>query len=505
MTAKHWFLTLWLIAPLAAVALLCAIIALYPPRFFAKPVGAGAGYTGGANALGNILSGRPANADALKGLESHKPAPETPAGESTVVPAGDLVEPESLPQGMIFVVDDKARLATLASPIYLAGNFTSWSAGNEKYKLTPQSDTKWRIELPQPDGWQGGKTGTKLAFKFTRGDWKLEELQADMTPPGNRQLPRIDASKLKAGEKPVFEFTVPHWGDEKPENKKQAADDPYAPKAVTGTVRRLQITGGAGGAEGMARECLVWLPAGYDAPENAAKKYPVLYMHDAQNLFAKHAGIGAEWAMDETATKLIAGGKVAPFVIVGIPHGDKARMSEYLPANAIPAMAKPAGEAYVAFLLREIKPRVERAFRVETNPAKVAIGGSSLGAAIAVHAACEHPDQFGMVLAESLPLRTGDAQAWRGWMAGLKGAGKALPHRLWFGIGGKETGDGPNKAVLNKGYVDAVHELMDTLSKSGKELGGADSMNLVTDDNAQHNEAAWAERLPKALEFLFGN
>lgn len=492
MTARHWILTLWLVAPLAVVALLCVIIALYPPRYFQPPVGAGAGYTGGANAIGNILSGKPANANAMRGTETAKPA----------APAGVLVEPESLPQGMIFVVDDKARLANQTSPIYLAGNFNSWNAGDAKYKLTGQSDTKWRIELTQPDGWQDDKAGTKLAFKFARGDWKLEELQADMTAPGNRQLPKIDASKLKPGEKPIFEFVVPHWGDEKPENKKASADDPYAPKVVTGNLRRLQITGGAGGAEGLARECLVWVPQGYDAPENAGRKYPVLYMHDAQNLFTKHSGIAAEWGMDETATALINGKRTVPFVIVGIPHGGAARISEFLPVDAIPKMAKPAGEAYVGFLLREIKPRVERAFRVETDPANVAIGGSSLGAAMAVYAACEHPDQFGLVLAESIPLRTGNAEAWRSWMAKVKASDKTLPHRMWFGMGGQETGDAPDRAAQNKGYVDGVHELMDNLGKHGK---GAESMNLVVDEKAQHNEAAWAARLPKALEFLFGN
>jgi len=492
-SSKAWLLTVWLIAPLAAVVLLSLIIAWRDPSkigLVGPPVGAGAGATGGANAIGNLLVGKPANEGAWR-------TDQPPRAGNTAA----LVQPESLPQGFILVVEDKVKLATQASPIHIAGNFNGWNPGDKKYQLSAQSDMRWRIEFAQPEGWQDGKTGTALSFKFARGDWALEELQADMTPPGNRQLPRIDASKLKPGEKPIFEFSVAHWGDERPEFKAQNAFDPYAPLAVTGTVRRLQVTGGAGGAEAAVREVLVWLPPEYDSEKSAAVRYPVLYVQDGQNLFTQNKNIPQEWSLDETATALIGGAKAKPFVIVGIPHGGKARLSEYLPVNAIPKMARPAGEEYIRVLLTEIKPRVERAFRVETDPSKVGIGGSSLGAAIALAAAFDHPEAFGMVYAESLPLRTGDAEAWNSWMSGrLSAKGAKLPTKVYLAIGGAETGPEPTKATQNKGYVDACRELGSMLKGAGLPES---SLMLVVDENAQHTEGAWASRAAAALIFLF--
>lgn len=493
-SSKAWLLTVWLIAPLAAVVLLSLVIAFRDPAkigLIGPPVGAGAGATGGANAIGNLLAGKPADEGAWR-----KEQPPS----ANVADAVTLVQPESLPQGFILVVEDKAKLATQSSPIHIAGNFNSWNPGDKKYQLSAQSDMRWRIEFAQPEGWQGGKVGTALAFKFVRGDWALEELQADMTPPGNRQLPKIDARKLKPGEKPIFEFSVAHWGDERPEFKAKSAFDPYAPLAVTGTVKRLQITGGAGGADAAVREALVWLPPGYDDVKNAGVRYPVLYIQDGQNLFTKNPNIPQEWSLDETAAMLITQGKAKPFVMVGIPHGGQARLSEYLPVNAIPQMAKPAGDAYVRVLLTEIKPRVERAFRVETDRSKVGIGGSSLGAAIAVAASLDHPEVFGLVYAESLPLRTGDATAWKSWVSSrLSAKGAKLPAKVYLAIGGAETGPEASKAAANKGYVDACRELADMLRAAG--LPEA-SLKFVVDEKAQHTEAAWAGRAAEAFSFL---
>lgn len=490
--SKNWMLTLWLIGPLAAVVLLVLVIALRDPssiRMVAPAVGAGAGNTGGANAIGEYLAGHKAthNANAV---------PDEP----------NLVQPESLPQGFILVVEDKARRATQSSPIYLASNlYSNWNPGAKDSMLTAQSDMKWRLELAQPDAWKDGKTGPALAFKFTRGSWELEELNDDLSKPGNRTLPKIDASKLKPGEKPLIEMSVAKWGDMAAGYKPNAGDEPYVPLKVTGDVRRLQIIGGAGGAEAQSRECLVWLPPGYDDPANASTKYPVLYLHDAQNLFAKHDGIPAEWGADETAAKLIADKKTPPFIIVGIPHGGKARLSEFLPVDAIPGAARPAGEQFVQFLLTQIKPRVERAFRVETDPKKVAIGGSSLGAAIALAAAIEHPDQFGLVLAESLPLETGKADAWRAWFDGALARRtadkKGLPARVYFGFGGHEYGKDPSAKDVNDRYAKDIAGFESRLIAAGVPK---DAVHVTLDEEAEHTEGAWAARLPGALTFLFG-
>lgn len=496
--SKNWMLTLWLIGPLAAVVLLVAVIALRDPnsiRMVAPAVGAGAGNTGGANAIGEMLAGHKATHNA------NAPAPDAAAPNAAVPEEPNLVQPESLPQGFILVVEDKARRATQTSPIYLASNlYSNWNPGAKDFMLTAQSDMKWRLECPQPDAWKDGKTGPALAFKFTRGSWELEELNEDLSKPGNRTLPKIDASKLKPGEKPLIEMSVAKWGDMAAGYKPNAGDESYVPLKVTGDLRRLQVIGGSGGAEALSRECLVWLPPGYDDPANANVKYPVLYLHDGQNLFTKHDGIPAEWGADETATKLIADKKTPPFIIVGIPHGGKARLSEYLPADAIPGAAKPAGDQYVEFLVSQIKPRIERAFRAETDPAKVGIGGSSLGAAVALHAAFKHPDQFGLLLLESLPIETGKPEAWQAWIAaGLKGA--KLKARVCIGYGGLEYGKDPSMKETNARYATDLSAFEASLVAAGL---SKDAVKLVRVEDAEHTESAWAGRLPGALTFLYG-
>lgn len=475
MKKKIW-LTVFLISPAIVVALLLYVIAAMsgkPKLMDSPPVGAGAGETGGANAIGNMLAGHKADF-------SRKDEAAEKAGQP------QLVEPESLAQGFILIVQDKSGRAKAESPIYLAGNINNWNDADPAYKLTAQSDMRWRIEIPKP-------AVAPLEFKFTRGSWKLEELNADLSTPGNRTLPKVDISKLAPGEKPKIELVVERWADEKPDYQTPTAAD--APLKVTGDLRKLQVQGGAGGMAGQSRDLLVWLPPGYDDPRNADKKYPVLYLHDAQNLFSKPNAAPTEWGVDETATDLITQGEMQSIIIVGIPHAGDGRIREYLPVAALPN-TKPEADEHVAWLMHEVMPRVERAFRVKTGPESTGVGGSSLGAAVSLYAATKYPDRFGLVLAESLPLRTGKAEAWDQWIASIK----AWPRRVYLGVGGQETGPEPAKAAVNKAYADATRDLDKRMSAAGL---GADRRLMLIDEQATHTESAWAKRLPQALRFLY--
>lgn len=490
---KFALLGLLMLAVGMLYAIVQSVIAMsgHPRTLFGPPVGAGAMETGGANAIGELLAGHAGNKphlDAEAAREAQRALEKKPA-ELPAEPK--LVQPESLPQGFILVVEDSAQMASQSSPIYLAGSFNNWNPGDKDWKLTPGSDLKWRFDVAQPESWKKGE-GSPLEFKFTRGSWELEELNADLSAPKNRNFPKVDASKLKPGEKPVITMVVAKWGDQRPSVKERQAADPYAPISVQGTLKRLQVLGGGGGAEGADRDCLVWLPAGYDAPENATRVYPVLYLHDAQNLFAKPATAPAEWQVDETATRLIASGACEPFVVVGLPHAGAARLSEYLNVPAIPSVT-PGGDKYVEWLVAEVLPRVQHAFRVESRPERVAIGGSSLGATIALRAATIHPEAFGMVLLESPPLRTGSAVAWDQWTTSIA----TWPKRAYVGIGAAETGDKSDKAAVNQAYVDAAKALDSRMTLAGVE------QVFVVGEHAEHTEAAWAARLPKALQFLF--
>lgn len=498
MKRQHIALTTFLILPLALFVALCWAIAV-TIREPHVPVGAGAGNTGGANALGEWLKHGSVSGprDAEGPTESAVPqavpeeTPQNKDAASQAAPAEPvMIEPESLPQGFLLVVEDRSGKASPASPIYLASNFVNWNPADGAMKLEPQSDMRWRLNVRRPPG-----RSDRIEFKFTRGSWELEELNPDLTPIANRRLPLIDASTVADGSIPRIDLVVHRWGDERPEFAVRAALDPYRAISATGDLRRLQVRGGPGVARDGVRDVLVWLPPGYNDAKNAGVTYPVLYLHDGQNVFEKLPGVPGEWRADETAQELITKGLASPMIIVGVPHSGQGRMSEYLPVAALEGVT-PLGAQHVEWLMREVMPRVERAFRVTKGPEATAVGGSSLGAVISLYAAAKHPETFGMVLAESLPLRTGAHQTWAEFLDSVT----IWPRKVYLGVGGAETGPESANAARNKAYVDAVRELDARLDRAGL---GPDRRLLNVDPQATHTEEAWAKRLPQALRFLF--
>lgn len=491
---KSLLLTTFLSMPVVLIAGLMWYFALTvnvdKPVAHAAPVGAGWGATGGANGIGELIAGNTG-----RGTVAVREGAPLPRAAATAAAAAEtagepkMVQPESLPQGFILVVLDKSGTSNPNSPIHIAGSFNNWNPGDGAYKLTAQSDMRWRIQMPQPSG------GAPIEFKFTRGAWDKCEIAGDMADISNRKLAPIDISGLREGELPKIELTVEKWSDMRGDQASNQSLDPYRTIQATGTLKRVQVDGGAGTSLGVQRDLLVWLPPGYEAAENARKTYPVLYLHDGQNVFEKLATTPGEWNADETAARLIKEGKIEPLIIVGIPHSGAGRISEYLPVSVIKDV-KPQAMRHVAWLVNHVKPRVERAFRVDTRRERTAIGGSSLGAVIALEAFREHPEAFGMVLAESIPLRTGAQVQWEQWL----GTFTKWPDKVFMGMGGREAlgladaGAGENK------YVTAVKDLNDRMSKAGV---SEDRRRLVIDPAAEHNEAAWSKRLPEALEFLF--
>lgn len=508
---KRILLTVFLMMPFVLVAALLYAFSATTQRMHAPPIGAGAGHTGGANALGELLAGntttgKPRQPAPTAGSQTQStpekddapPPPSAPSQEVTppAPAAGSLVRPESLASGFVLIVEDKARKASAASPIFLAGSFNNWNPADESFKLEPQSDMKWRIVL-DPAKLNGAE---QITFKFTRGSWELEELDDDFNKTQNRILEPIDPAAVPAGEMPRIEMTVLKWGDQRPDAKGSRGIDPYQPLEVTGALRRIQVSGGGGPARGLTRDVLIWLPPSYEELTADGSRLQVLYLHDAQNVFDIRPGVPGEWRADETATSLIASSEISPIVIVAIPHANAHRISEYLPGNMIRELAgrkiESGGDEYVEWLVHDVKPRIERSFKVATDPARVAIGGSSLGAAIALHAAAKHPEQFGMALLESLPLRTGDAQAWQSWVDGIS----HWPAKVYLGVGTRERGDKPADDPGNRGYVAATQDIVKHLPSSAH--ANRDYL-LVVEDDATHTESAWAGRFPTALRFLF--
>jgi pimeloyl-ACP methyl ester carboxylesterase len=153
------------------------------------------------------------------------------------------------------------------------------------------------------------------------------------------------------------------------------------------------------------RNVTVWLPPGYD-PKGAP--YSVLYMHDGQNLFDPRTGYGGkEWGLDEAATKLVGEGRMRRTIVVGIWNTPK-RLREYVPAKAFDRLptryikrvrglygGSPLSDGYLRFIVRELKPFIDRSYNTAPGRNDTAIMGSSMGGLISLYALSEYPEVFG--------------------------------------------------------------------------------------------------------------
>ncbi len=239
----------------------------------------------------------------------------------------------------------------------------------------------------------------------------------------------------------------------------------------------------------------IWLPQDYDEASNAGLRYPVLYLNDGQNLFESSTAFGGvEWQVDETADRLIRDGVVPPMIIVGIDNTGKNRIREYMPHRSLnPIMLRVQGERYPAFLIKEVMPFIARTYRVASGSENTGLGGSSLGALIALYTVGVRPGMFGRLLIESPSLWASNRQAIRDARDVTR-----WPQRIFLATGTAEAG----REDRNRSVVDDVRELAAIFRR-----GGLDDkrLRLVVEDGATHHESAWARRFPEALTFLFGS
>src|SRR5579863_1826725 len=237
----------------------------------------------------------------------------------------------------------------------------------------------------------------------------------------------------------------------------------------------------------------VWLPPRYDAPENSARLYPVLYLNDGQNLFDRTIAFGGvEWQVDETADRLIRQEVIVPLIIVGIDNAQGERIKEYLPFRSFnPPILRPLGKRYPNFLINEVMPFVEGRYRVARGPENSALGGSSLGALISLYTVIQRPEVFGGLLLESPSLFISYRR-----IVKFSRLVRQWPAKVFLAIGTREAG----REDKDRQVVEDVRELERTLRRAGLD----DRRLLVkVDEGATHNESEWAKRFPEALSFLF--
>jgi predicted alpha/beta superfamily hydrolase len=230
---------------------------------------------------------------------------------------------------------------------------------------------------------------------------------------------------------------------------------------------------------GNHRDVLIYLPTSYARSD---KPYPVIYMHDGQNLFDPTTSFAGEWGVDQALARAPRKGRRA--IVVGIPNMGVDRVREYSPF-VDERNGGGLGDVYVSFLLETLKPAIDQHYRTLPAPEHTGIVGSSLGALVSLYAFFRQPASFGFVGALSPAL----------WFAG----GAIFPFvreapyvrgRIYLDVGARE----------GAGTLANARMMRDLLVEKGYELGK--DLQWVEDRGGMHNEAAWGRRLRAALPFL---
>lgn len=238
------------------------------------------------------------------------------------------------------------------------------------------------------------------------------------------------------------------------------------------------------------RTVTVYLPRG----ALGSSDLPVLYMHDGQNLFSPEAFFGG-WRVSETLDAAIADGTLPPTVVVGIDN-TPARFEEYTPVTDVLDGMQVGGRAdeYADFLVEGIKPFVESRYPVSADPSLVATMGSSLGGLVSLYIGLRHPDVFGHVASMSGTIAWGTFGASNPTIIELYDQDPPLGLRIYVDSGGTAGAGCPDSGSDN--YCGNV-----AFSEQLRTLGWVDEADLFYrwQPGAQHNEAAWANRLLPAL------
>ncbi len=344
--------------------------------------------------------------------------------------------------------------------IHAVGTFNNWNSGDPATILTSLGNGQYSITLNPPAG--------EVKFKFTRGSWATVEGNAN-----GGFLP--DRVHNYNGQPTTLELSILTWedlgggggGGTAAPNVFVMDDDFYMPQLNRN------------------RRIWVYLPPDY---QTTTKKYPVLYMHDGQNLFdVATTAFGTEWEVDESLNELHQQGDYG-CIVVGIDNGGVDRLNEYSPWVNTQYNAGGQGDEYLDFIVNTLKPHVDSAYRTLPGRLTTGIMGSSMGGLISMYAFSERQDVFSKAGVFSPAF----------WFAGANPASHTASHpkqgeaRVYFLAGGDE----PN-------YVETdMQEVADAMTTAG--FSASEKYFYVPNDGS-HNEAFWQREFPDAYEWLFQN
>jgi predicted alpha/beta superfamily hydrolase len=335
--------------------------------------------------------------------------------------------------------------------VFVAGNFNGWNPGDANYKLIANSNGQPQVTI---------SASGQIAFKFTRGSWETVE--------GNENGGFLPDRTFVMGSADTMEVSILSWEDQggtvhtAAENVVVMDEEFFIPQL------------------NRHRRIWLYLPPDY---ETSTKSYPVLYMHDGQNLFDVATAFAGEWEVDEALNSLAAQGKDVP-IVVGIDNGGTYRIDEYTPwAN--PQYGGGAGDLYARFIVETLKPYIDQHYRTLPDRENTGVMGSSLGGLISHYIGLKHQNVFSKAGIFSPSYWFNDSVYDFSYLTGAQ-----HPMRLYIMGGSAESGS----------LVQQMNMMKDTLVAAGFR---PDQLMLKVVEGGQHNEALWRSHFSATYQWLF--
>lgn len=341
-----------------------------------------------------------------------------------------------------------------AEAIFISGNdslFGRWYP--DLIRLLKINDSTWSRSFNFPKE-------KSLEYKFTKGSWELEALNDDGTTPSN--------SILRVTSDTTIVVNIKKWRNREPR---------IIHGQITGMVNYHNNFKGNGLK---IRDIIVWLPPSYYS--DSLIRYPVLYMHDGQNIFDPATStFGYDWRVDEITDSLIKAGTINELIVVGIYNSpDRGREYSY----------STLGYEYMNFIVSELKPFIDEKYRTMPNSENTAVAGSSAGGLISFMMAWCYPEVFSMAACFSSALKIRELN-YVDTVLNYSGENKNI--KLYIDNGG---------VGLETELQPGIDEMIVALQNKGYELGK--DLIWYIDKNAIHSETAWAQRIWRPLVFFFG-
>ncbi|MFN4146240.1 MAG: alpha/beta hydrolase [Runella sp.] len=342
-------------------------------------------------------------------------------------------------------------------PVFVAGNFCEWFPDIKEFQMEKLASGQYRFQFPSDFNFS-----QPIEYKYTRGGWDQVELDAYGEAPPNR--------KIRAKSLLQRDF-VPYW-----RKNGIAFDKRFMPQmeVIAEDFDIPQLS--------RKRRIRVLLPHDY---ATSTKRYPVLYMQDGQNLMGEGSVYG-NWEIDKKLAVLAAQNK-GDLIVVAIDHADEDRLHEFAPYTH-PKFGKGAGKKYANFIVRTLKPYIDKHYRTRPERQHTGVGGSSMGGLISIYAGLMYPEILGRLLIFSPSLWVSD----KIYFDAIEFF-NPLETKIYVYAGGKES----------RYMIPSVERLKETIEKQGWSPEKL-QIQLSLDPKGEHSEARWGKEFPKAVEWLFG-